>query len=685
MFMNKIRKVSLCIAVILLYSAFYFPYLFQGQIIGKGDAQSLHYPGIYYLKESLLNHRFPFYTERIFSGFPIYENSEFAYLNPIRVLLAFLLQPTTVLKVEHFLIYLAGSLGMYLLAKKLKFSDFSFIVAHIIYFFSIQVTARFAHTNIIYVYFLLPLAIYTIEQFAQTQHKKWALFNAIITSVGIYYGNYNAVAIVLLAEFFYALTRLPLIQNIKPYLKYFAIFVLSAITFCAPVIITSGFAYFNSYRSSIGIPFSQGSITVPFLVSNLVFPFPFGYLKNYIASDIKSFWLFHENTVYFGFSTLILTIYAFVQSKKSHLKNFFYINAALFLILATLDYTPFGTLFNFPPFNIFRYWIRYEIILHFAAGLLIAKFLSEQSKIKIKEMLINVSYLIPFGLFLVVVFIGNIHKYTTTAVLDYFKTVPIKLLPYFNEWATITAIFGISFSVYLLTKKKAFLYFSCCIVICDVLFFSNLAWKTNMQQRSDLIKPDLAIIAGTLANQRVLYLDTDIKGNIPLYYPSWNLFGYAVSFEPETYINHLALYDLNTRRFKGAGTEVMQQLGVSYLINPDNTITKTSIDTDKLDLIKNNIEGEYLIKEEGRFILKLNLTEKKTIETLIRNYHGWEILVDGNKTNFVSDSKDVYLRFNLEQGQHTVELKYFPINLVYGLAVSGFIGLLTMFIYKKVG
>ena len=87
----------------LSYFTIFYPLFGSDTVIYSGkDSVNLHYPSRYYLHERLSNLEFPVWTERVFSGFPIYADIERGYLNPINVVSVVLFGPFRSYKVLHF-------------------------------------------------------------------------------------------------------------------------------------------------------------------------------------------------------------------------------------------------------------------------------------------------------------------------------------------------------------------------------------------------------------------------------------------------------------------------------------------------------------------------------------------------------------------------------------------------------
>ena len=68
------------------YVLFYGPFLTATHYFWGSDAQIEYVPARAYLYDQIVNHHtFPFWTERMYSGFPIYADLENSYLNPVNV------------------------------------------------------------------------------------------------------------------------------------------------------------------------------------------------------------------------------------------------------------------------------------------------------------------------------------------------------------------------------------------------------------------------------------------------------------------------------------------------------------------------------------------------------------------------------------------------------------------------
>ena len=127
-----------------------------------------------------------------------------------------------------------------------------------------------------------------------------------------------------------------------------------------------------------------------------------------------------------------------------------------------------------------------------------------------------------------------------------------------------------------------------------------------------------------------------------------------------------------------AFVEDLQGLGVQTLINLDNHVMTNNTVKD-IDLISNTVNGKYIKKLEGNIKMELENPKDQIIKTYIRSDNDWVLLVD-NKKRTINNS-NVFLSFNLEKGEHVVELKYIPYTFYRFLFVSISIITILFFIY----
>lgn len=122
-----------------------------------------------------------------------------------------------------------------------------------------------------------------------------------------------------------------------------------------------------------------------------------------------------------------------------------------------------------------------------------------------------------------------------------------------------------------------------------------------------------------------------------------------------------------------------------FLVKPSAVM----LDTDKFaSTVKKIQEQGVEISVDGhRATAKLDLDEDRVLLTTIPYDKGWKAYVDGEEVE-IPTFKDAFLAIPIEEGEHTLELVYFPYGMKLGLGISGvsvvlFGGMLLMLKRKK--
>src|SRR3989344_4831396 len=204
---------------VICYLIFFYPLLGKETVIYSGkDTSSFHYPSRVYLYEKLRSGEFPFWTERMFLGFPIYADLERGYLNPVNIISVYIFGPFLSYKIIHFITYVLGSLSLYKLLKKLGHNLHGFLLANLIYFFSFFILYHQQHFNTIQTLYLMPLLILLTQNFLDTKNKKNIIYSSLLISYLFYLGSMQFVLIVLLAQLFWIISRQKLTKKVLLYL-----------------------------------------------------------------------------------------------------------------------------------------------------------------------------------------------------------------------------------------------------------------------------------------------------------------------------------------------------------------------------------------------------------------------------------------------------------------------------------
>ncbi len=682
----NIREVVTLIIFSLIFLFVYrFDYFFSGKIVKGGDPEGFFYPSAYYLYQQLISGKFPFWTERIFLGFPAFAMSEFAYLNPLRIIGVLVFGPFAVFKFEHILFYLLGVIGIYGILKKTGVNILGIFVSIITYYFSFFHIYRTIHFNFLLTTYLLPINIFLIWSFITSNRLRYLLINALLVSITIYYGNYNAVALCLIPQillFAVYITKVKILELVKGLMV--MLFFISM--FSMPAIMSTYSLYSQSTRGSGNLNFVDGSIA-PILSLSVVYPFLLGYGENFIGQTINNNYYEHEIYFYFGIVSVLLAIIGYVfQERNSRVRLFLSLNIAIFFIFGFLEYLPFKTLLNVFPVNLFRYYVRTSFLgllsvsIFSAIGLHILITNTDFKLTKTRIIRILVLCIIPFYyLLLDLINPGLIYSKQILAFIIRGGALYEKI------WFTILVSSIIIFVFFLKQKKFRKIYTGVIIflVIADLYFFTGIVGNELLIEK---YIPD----APELGNTRVLYTNPEIIGNMPLYWNNWSVYGTSTTFESglqkELYKSHglksIRRFDDSFRMDQlPAYSENLTKLGIEKVIVDDNTVLDLNNENNVFDKSIYGLTGNVIEAEEGHIKYEIDSDKRQEITTKIKNFTGWRVFINNIERKVTSTKDDLFIKFYLDMGKNIVEMQYFPLPLYRGLLIS--FCLLLVYLYFR--
>ncbi len=668
---------SFLLLSIICFIIFNFNYLFTSAVLRGDDASSLYYPGIYYLKESLNNGQFPFYTEKMFSGYPIYQYSELSYLNPLRIMLTLTLPFEKVLPTEYFIFFIIGVIGYFKFLREKKISDAAIFFSHFIFFYNFQFTGRFVHQQLIFTVMLLPMLIYLTDKFFnednQRRKKLYLIFSSVIVSLTLLYGSFPGVFLLLFGQGIYLLTNCIRKHNFKTSIKYYLLFVLTFISLSFYSLYPTFSLFRDSARNIEEFSVTKGSISPVLLIANFITPFPLGTYDNYLGENFSGSWFWHEIHTYQGLSYLILVILGFIYIKNLEFKRFFIIIFSLFIILATLRYTFFANIFDVFPFNLFRYHLRFGTIFFFALSIigasLIHKLIHEYEREEILGMVKNLVFLLlPISLLAFVTY-ASVNSYETKVLLLHLKNaISSSSIPHLRT-SLIATIFTIALIVvYKITHRKSLLIAIPIITILELVIFSNMIYSENLVNKN-LINNQIQKITEYYEGKRVVF-DNKIYGNQTLYYKNWNVYGYS-AYDQKEYKDFMESKGLNVRRYKENNYFLLDNLGVYRVIDENYNIhgvTNGKLFSESYESIDLN---------ENHKIFKINLEDNKSVGTFIKYDKNIEIYINNKKVEFPR-VKDIYYELDLIKGESKIEFIYQPRELFLGLIIGAFLSVGTL-------
>jgi hypothetical protein len=659
---------------IFTYLIFFFPILNPDVVNYSGkDMTSIHYPARFYLDEKLHDGSFPFWTERMYLGFPIYLDLERAFLNIPNIVATFAFGPIAGFKIQHFLYYLLGSLGFYYFLKKYKVNDLGYFVANLTYFFSFFHLYHQQHYNMVMTTYSLPLLLYLIDKYVATKKSLFVLlFSLVITNL-FYLGSFQSLFIVGLVSLLYFYIQS---KDINKFLIFSGLLIfISTVPVLKPMIRL----YSDSARSSEHI-FTDGSFS-PVMSTMTFIPLLFTYAEASHGVLVDRYYFMHETYVYVGFVALLLAVLGFFCTKDARLKKFVLLSVGMFLLLAFIKYVPILNAVGIPGFSLFRYWGRSVFLLSFVVSILAGIFVSRYKDFKVPSkkdlrwLLVPVFYIA----FLELVNFGKTPSLTFIHVLlrDDF------VIGFHNiAWISLVVVTLVILKLAYQDKFKNWFLRGWLVMLLtiDMVLFGNLALTNSFKHQSTIFRSDP--FPTTWDNVRILDLNNANNGNRALYYKNWGLFGYS-QFMPKSVSNLIHSLGFESTRhpdipddFFASYWDFIQlrlaDLGFEYITNP------LSSDDDKLlpgDIVMNGPDSVivYPGQAEGHFTGRVVADVNSKVETNIRYDPGWKLWVDGEPGSIQKDTRDMFISFEVPYGEHKYELEYVPTEFYVGLGLAAFL------------
>jgi len=665
--LTKIKKIllqhfsfSLCVAFFIIFN---FKFLILGYPIIEGPTKLFQYPVIFNLKEKLNDGVFPFYSEKVFSGYPIYQNPETAYLNPLRIFTTLLLPFEKVLPFEYTLFFIFGLIGYFKFLREKKISDSAIFFSHFIYFYSLQFTQKLGNITYLYALFLVPLTLYFIDKIYSSTNsntkKKYILLNVFVTSICMLYGSYSSILILLSSQLIYVVTEILSSQNFKFSLKYFLIFSLLCFSTTLFSVLPAWDLYTSSTKDQRDILLSQGTISPILLSINFLTPFTLGDYNNFIGQAINPNWKWTEVHSYAGLAVIFLVLISFIGLRHLQFKKFFIVSLSLFLILAFFSINLFGMIF------ILSLSLIFASITHH-----LFNFYEKEDLVGVIK---NISILLIPATILVLTIIYSSNLDSSKIYFKYLLDNLPYGIPYFMP-SLISSFFLIGILVmYRFTRRKAFIYVLPIIAVTELLIFSQIT--TDYQIKNiNLIDPELSKITSYYKNQRVTF-DTKVLGSETLYYQNWNVYGFS-SFVPKNYSTFMYQKSLNTDKFVQKNYYLLDNLGVYRMIDVNNNILatgETNLFSSPFTLINSN---------ENYKKYEINVENAQILDTKIRFDQNIEVFVNSQKIENPK-VKDIFYSLDLNQGINTIEFIYNPRLLYFGIVFSLVSSIIGLVIFKE--
>ena len=264
------------------------------------------YPWKYFTIQTWKSGQVPLWNPNSFSGTPHLANYQSAVLSPFNVLFFILPFIDAWSLLVLFQPLLAGFF-MYIFVRSLRVGKEASLLASISFMFCGFITVWMGYATLGYAILFLPLALYSIERYCQTQKFRFLLLLSISMPLSFFSGHFQISVYFLLTTLFYISYKLFVTKNMRNTL-YLILYIFFGLLLSMPQLLPSVEFYIQSFRSNI---FEKGEVI------------PWSYIPTLLAPDFfgnpvtRNDWFGHyaEWNAYFGVIPLMLAFYAIINKK----------------------------------------------------------------------------------------------------------------------------------------------------------------------------------------------------------------------------------------------------------------------------------------------------------------------------------------------------------------------------------
>jgi len=382
---------------------FFNKILFFNQIFVTGDflrSDILHQnlPLKWVLYQSWRSGKIPFWTDKIFAGYPLLAEGQMGFFYPLNFLPALIFPFVTAYNLSIFLNFLVAAWGMFFLAKSFGLRYFSSLFSAIAFSLSSFFVLHIVHQNIIATACWLPFLFLSLKKLLETEKIRYLILTSLVIALIIFAGSFQIAFYTLFLTFIFFLISLlhqsddsvidgrqrhyqkSLTTRHRPVIRFIIFYFLAVFL----GLLLSSIQLFptlelikNSTRQA-----GLGNIaldSLPYHPRNLItfiFPYIFGDPGQATYPHFGESWgMFWENAAYLGLVSLLLAVLSMkdcLLGRQSFRKSVpgLWLIFIISILLALGKYGPFFFLYYLPGFNLFRVTARFLVFAVFALALL---------------------------------------------------------------------------------------------------------------------------------------------------------------------------------------------------------------------------------------------------------------------------------------------------------------------------
>lgn len=665
---------------LLLYLIFFYKLFLPNMFFWGSDAQNEFYPARVYFYESVVNNKhFPFWTERMFSGFPIYADLENAYLNIPNILSILIFGPMLSYKILHLGEFLLGSLSLFYFLKRKGIGLVGFIATETAFYFSTFFLNHQVHFNIVMALYLFPAVLLLIDYYIEKSRLKYLILTSLLISNAFYWGHLQTVLLIIFGAvsyfFVFAINKIKL----KTLLGFVPMLGLLTLLECLPQLLPTYSLALNSVRAGDSISSKIGAIT-PSQILVIAYPTLFGNKEQTNTSAFNVEYSYMETYVYFGISVIVLGFFALFLTSNSRLKIYAYLLISIFLILGFSDYAGPLNIKSVPFISMFRFWNRSAVLASFGVALLAGSFLDSLLKKTLSFKWLNTLPAVFPTIFWFYMYITNKTRppeVKTFMVISSYLHHDTNYVVWLYIVIITFVVSGVALVLYFLLKKHTQLIYVVIVlllilIVFDLRYMGRDILALRISEVSN-IAPDK--IPPTLVNKRIITNSGTMYAMRSLYYSNWWAYGYSQLADAK-YEDKMQQFGIfgnlkgpsGELSFADSNLQIFKQYGIVAALNKDQ-ITFLYTSPASLDVIDGVYHGKYLEKREGYIKFKINVPVSSNVKTFIRNYPEWKVYVNGVLVENLP-TRSLFLTFHLPRGESTVVMAYTPIRFYQGLAIT---------------
>jgi len=438
LFWRIIKRDGLFILIIFSVIILFFnKIVFQDQIYIPGDflrsdTINLNLPLKYTLYQNLQAHKIPFWTDKIFNGFPLFAEGQIGFFYPFNVLPALLFSFVKTYNLSIVLNFFWAALGMFFLARSFRLNSVSSLISSITFSLSSFFVCHITHHGILATSAWLPFLFLSFKKYVQTEKYQYLILTSIIigieTLTGYFQLIFYSVFIIFIFFLFYKKSiKMSFGKLIFSYsLSLFLGLLLGAIQILPTLELVNQSTRQKglSHIALDSLPYNPRNLI------SFIFPYIFGDPGLGTYPRFGGSWgMFWENTGYVGLITLVLAAFSLKIVKKNKTILWLWMLFFISIFLALGKYGPLFWIYYLPGFNMFRVTGRFLLFVVFFISL-IAGFGLDYIGKELKNIRLKISFyiIIFFSLVIDLFLFGYSYNPVTRASLILEKPPIVKYL-----------------------------------------------------------------------------------------------------------------------------------------------------------------------------------------------------------------------------------------------------------------